>query len=103
MSTNRQIGSQCKQPSGASEANALGLATQVPTREVLLTSGASRTLQLGDRRVAFEHAKPWLGPVRGTLALPALHQQLSGEEWVAMRSARSMLPSWLARAVSELI
>lgn len=33
--------------SGATEANALGLTTQVPTREVFLTSGPSRTLQVG--------------------------------------------------------
>lgn len=105
--------------SGASESNALGLTTQVPTREVFLTSGASRTLQLGQRRVAFEHAKPWLlalgkrpsgrairalswlGPAQGTLTLPALHRQLSGQEWAALRSARSILPSWLARAISD--
>jgi hypothetical protein len=36
---------------GAAEANALGLTTQVPTREVFFTSGASRTLQLGSRCV----------------------------------------------------
>lgn len=106
--------------SGASEANALGLTTQVPIREVFLTSGASRTLQLGQRRVAFEHTKPWLlalgkrpsgrairalswlGPEQGVLALPVLRQQLSSDEWDAMRSARSMLPSWMARAVSEV-
>lgn len=106
--------------SGASEANALGLTTQVPIREVFLTSGASRTLQLGQRRVAFEHTKSWLlalgkrpsgrairalswlGPEQGVLALPVLRQQLSSDEWDAMRSARSMLPSWMARAVSEV-
>ena len=45
---------------GATEANALGLTTQVPTREVFLTSGASRTLHLGNRTVEFQHAKRWL-------------------------------------------
>ena len=34
-------------PSGASEANALGLTTQVPTRDVYLTSGPSRKLKFG--------------------------------------------------------
>ena len=34
-------------PSGAAEANALGLTTQVPVREVYLTSGPSRKLRLG--------------------------------------------------------
>ena len=32
-------------PNGAAEANALGLTTQVQTREVFITSGRSRTLQ----------------------------------------------------------
>lgn len=105
---------------GATEANALGLTTQVPTREVFLTSGASRTLHLGNRTVEFQHAKrwllalgkrpagrairalSWLGPEQGAAALKVLHAQLPPEEWMAMRSARQMLPSWLARAVSEM-
>ncbi len=44
---------------GAAEANALGLTTQVPTREVFLTSGASRILHLGNRRVELKHANRW--------------------------------------------
>lgn len=105
---------------GATEANALGLTTQVPTREVFLTSGASRTLHLGNRTVEFQHAKrwllalgkrpagrairalSWLGPEQGASALKVLHTQLPAEEWMAMRSARQMLPCWLARAVSEM-
>ena len=105
---------------GATEANALGLTTQVPTREVFLTSGASRTLHLGSRTVEFQHAKrwllalgkrpagrairalSWLGPEQGASALKVLHTKLPSEEWMAMRSARQMLPSWLARAVSEM-
>lgn len=105
---------------GATEANALGLTTQVPTREVFLTSGASRTLHLGNRTVEFQHAKrwllalgkrpagrairalSWLGPEQGAAALKVLHTKLPSEEWIAMRSARQMLPSWLARAVSEM-
>jgi Family of unknown function (DUF6088) len=41
--------------SGAAEANALGLTTQVPTREVYLTSGPSRRLQLGNREIELKH------------------------------------------------
>ena len=105
--------------SGATEANALGLTTQVPVREVLLTSGPSRTLQLGSRTVELQHAKrwllalgkrpagqairalSWLGPDNGVNAMTILHAQLNAQEWTAMRSARSMLPSWMARAVGE--
>jgi hypothetical protein len=106
--------------SGATEANALGLSTQVPVREVFLTSGPSRKLTLGARTVELQHAKrwllalgkrpagrairalSWLGPDLGPSALQILHTQLPREEWSAMRSARPLLPSWMARAVSEV-
>ena len=104
--------------SGAAEANALGLTTQVPIREVFLTSGASRTLHLGNRTVQLQHANgwllslgkrpagmairalSWLGPEEGASAIKVLREQLPAQEWAAMRSARAMLPSWMARAVS---
>jgi len=105
---------------GATEANALGLTTQVPTREVFLTSGRSRKLQLGNRTVELKHghrwqlvlgARPagmairalsWLGPEQASAALRILHSKLPPAEWAAMRSARALLPSWMARAVGEL-
>jgi hypothetical protein len=104
--------------SGAAEANALGLTTQVPIREIFLTSGASRTLHLGNRTVQLQHANgwllslgkrpagkairalSWLGPEEGASAIKVLREQLPAQEWAAMRSARAMLPSWMARAVS---
>ncbi|PKO90896.1 MAG: hypothetical protein CVU16_08895 [Betaproteobacteria bacterium HGW-Betaproteobacteria-10] len=104
---------------GATDANALGLTTQVPTREVFLTSGPSRQLRLGNRNVELKHASrwqlglgkrpagmairalSWLGPEQALPALKTLRTKLSEEEWMAMRSARATLPSWLARAVSE--
>jgi len=104
---------------GATEANALGLTTQVPTREVFLTSGRSRKLQLGNRTVELKHghrwqlvlgARPagmairalsWLGSEQASSALKMLHTKLPPAEWAALRSARAILPSWMARAVSE--
>ena len=104
---------------GAAEANALGLTTQVPTREVFITSGPSRKLQLGNRCVELKHgnrwqlllgkrpagmairALYWLGPEAAPAALKQLRIKLSEPEWEAVRSARAMLPSWLAKAVSE--
>jgi Family of unknown function (DUF6088) len=106
--------------SGAAEANALGLTTQVPTREVYLTSGPSRRLHLGNREIELKHGKRWqmflgkrpagkairallwLGPEQASLALQTLRTKLEVQEWEAMRSARSVLPSWMARAVSEV-
>ena len=106
-------------PNGATEANVLGLTTQVPTREVFLTSGRSRKLQLGNRMVELKHgnrwqlvlgrrpagmairALSWLGPEQATTALKVLQTKLPEAEWIAMRTARAVLPSWMARAVSE--
>lgn len=105
--------------SGATEANVLGLTTQMPTREVFLTSGHSRQLRLGNRSVTLKHgsrwqlglgkrpagmairALSWLGPEQAPSALKILRTKLPAEEWAALRSARATLPSWMARAVSE--
>jgi len=46
-------------------------------------------------------ALSWLGPENGAQALKVLRTQLAAEEWTAMRAARPMLPSWMARAVGE--
>ena len=105
--------------SGAAEANALGLTTQMPIREVFLTSGPSRVLHLGKRAVELKHgsrwklvlgkrpagmairALAWLGPDRASSAVGALQRQLPDEEWQAILAVRSALPSWMARMVSE--
>jgi len=106
--------------SGATEANALGLTTQVPTREVYLTSGPSRRLKLGSREIELKHgnrwqmllgkrpagkairALIWLGPEQAPLAMHSLKKKLPAQEWEAMRQARARLPSWMAKAVSEV-
>jgi len=106
--------------SGATEANALGLTTQVPTREVYLTTGPSRRLKLGSREIELKHgnrwqmllgkrpagkairALIWLGPEQAPRAMHALKKKLPAQEWEAMRQARARLPSWMAKAVSEV-
>lgn len=106
--------------SGATEANALGLTTQVPTREVFLTSGSTRKLRLGNRSVELKHASrwqlalgkrpagkairalSWLGQEQAPAALKVLRTKLPAEEWAAMRATRAALPSWMARAISEM-
>jgi Family of unknown function (DUF6088) len=105
--------------SGAAEANALGLTTHVPTREVYLTSGPSRRLKLGNREVELKHgnrwqmllgkrpagkairALIWLGPEQTSMALQMLRRELPAQEWDAILKARAKLPSWMAKAVSE--
>ncbi len=107
-------------PSGAAEANALGLTTQVPVREIFLTSGSSRKLRLGNQDVELKHGTPrqllmgkrpagmairalaWLGAERAPSALKILHSKLPAAEWEAMRASRAAMPSWMARAFSEI-
>jgi hypothetical protein len=105
---------------GAAAANRLGLTTQVPVREIFLTSGRSRTLQLGSRVLEIKHAPPWqlllgessggallralawLGPEQAEEVMPQLHEMIPINEWETVVAVRSELPSWLARTVSQL-
>jgi len=106
--------------SGAAEANALGLSTQVPTREIYLTSGPSRRLKLGNRALELKHgnrwqmllgkrpagkairALIWFGPEQAPRILEVLKSKLPPDEWEAIRQARAGLPSWMAKAISEV-
>ena len=91
----------------------------MPTREVFFTSGPSRKLQLGNRCVELKHgnrwqlllgkrpagmairALDWLGPEVAPAAIKLLRTKLSESEWEAVRSVRAILPSWMAKVVSE--
>jgi hypothetical protein len=44
---------------GAAAANALGLTTQVPVRSIYLTSGRSRTMNVGSQKVELKHVPRW--------------------------------------------
>ncbi|MCK1418121.1 MULTISPECIES: DUF6088 family protein [unclassified Bradyrhizobium] len=106
--------------SGAAAANHLGLTTQVPVRQVFLTSGPSRQLHLGKQVVEFKHAPrwqlilanrragevvralAWVGPETARQALQSVSQKLTPIEANELRSAAPSLPTWLAKPVSEL-
>ena len=105
---------------GAAAANRLGLTTQVPIREIFLTSGRSRTLRLGSRVLEIKHAPPWqlllgesssgallralvwLGPEQAEEVMPQVNEMMSAKEWEALAAVRSELPSWLAKTVSQV-
>lgn len=105
---------------GAVAANRLGLTTQVPVREIFLTSGKSRTLRLGSRVLEIKHAPywqlllgessggallralAWLGPEQAEEVMPQVHEMISAKELKAVAAVRSELPDWLARAVSRV-
>ncbi|MCC9597074.1 MULTISPECIES: DUF6088 family protein [unclassified Rubrivivax] len=106
---------------GAAAANALGLSTQVPVRQVFLTSGRSRKLRLGAQTVELRHAPPWqllypgraageairtlawAGPEGAPAALGQLKKKLPASELHAVAAARARLPTWLASQVSTLL
>ncbi len=108
-------------PHGAAAANALGLTTQVPAKEVFVTSGRSRTLRFGSRVVEIKHvpgwqlalgsrpagaavrALSWLGPEHVKESIAKIRNNLSASEWEAITASRAMLPSWMAKAVSEAL
>jgi hypothetical protein len=105
---------------GAAAANRLGLTTQVPIREIFLTSGRSRTLWLGSRVLKIKHAPPWqlllgessggvllralawLGPEQAEEIMPQVHDMIPAKEWEAVTAVRSELPGWLAKTVSRV-
>ena len=107
--------------SGAAAANQLGLTTQVPVRQVYLTSGPSREFRLGKQVVEFKHAPrwqltlanrragavvralAWAGPQAAEQALRTVSEKLTSAEVRELKSAAASLPTWLAKPVSELV
>lgn len=45
-------------PTGEYALNALGLSTQVPMKAVYLTTGSSRTITIGDKKIRLKHRAP---------------------------------------------
>jgi len=104
---------------GAAAANALGLTTQVPVRSVYLTSGRSRTMNLGKQVVELRHAprwqltlgkRPageavralaWLGPEKAEGALKTLKRKMPPSAFGELVAAAPQLPTWLARSVGK--
>ncbi|VVE56659.1 hypothetical protein PHO31112_05106 [Pandoraea horticolens] len=104
---------------GANSANALGLTQQVPTREIFLSSGRSRKLNLGRSVVTIKHAPQWMlalgsgpageavralawmGQAHVNKSLGALHRRLSEADWDTLTSSRAALPSWMAKAIGQ--
>lgn len=106
-------------PHGAAAANALGLTTQVPVREVYLTSGRSRHLKLGSQVVELRHAPSWqlagreagnvvralawVGRSGAAEAVRMLKSRLPPEQLAEVAATRARLPTWMAKEVSALV
>ena len=105
-------------PSGAASANKLGLTTQVPVRNIYLTSGPSRELKIGEQSAELRHApnrqllhpqRPtgealrallWLGPESVEKAILTLKNKLQPSEFDALIGLAPMTPNWLAARLS---
>ena len=105
---------------GAVAANALGLTSQVPVREVYLTSGPSRQLKFGAQVVEMRHAASrqlvlagrrsgdviralqWLGPEYGAAAIQTLKSELPQADLEEVSAIRGGLPGWMAQQFSPM-
>ncbi len=105
-------------PCGGAAANYLGLSTQIPIREVYLTSGRSRRLHFGKFPVELRHAPrwqlaaphrkagaliralSWLGPEEVEDGLDAALPQFSSDELADLAAVRAVMPNWMAESVS---
>ena len=103
---------------GAEAARRLELSTQVPTRAVFYTSGASRRVQVKGTPVELRHAAPrklalagrpaglalsalwYLGKKQTTpVVLERIKNRLPPEEFEALKSAMAYMPAWMAQAI----
>ncbi len=89
-------------PHGSAEANKLGFTTQVPVRQVYLTSGSSRSLRIGKQQVELKHAHPWeLMPGRIGASIRALSTLNRRELSVYARAAVEKLSAQEQRELWE--
>lgn len=106
---------------GAAAANALGLTTQVPTKQVYYTSGPSRRLKLGAQTVELKHAAPWLllpakseageavralawvGNRNVVQALNRLKERLPETTINELIALRPSLPGWMSKSISQTL
>lgn len=106
---------------GAAAANRLGLTRQVPVREIYLTSGRSRCLDVGAEVVELRHAPAWqlvlpgttagdviralawLGPQKAVRAIDRLRKKLGSSDIQELATIRARMPAWVADVVSQLM
>lgn len=109
-------------PSRSTAANLTGLSTQVPTNLTYITSGSTRTIDIGGRKIFFRHASPKIFAAKGTV-VPLLIQamkeigekNMSVPEYDAIRrfiiskhdpylkDDLLLAPVWIQRIIKKLI
>lgn len=104
---------------GAAAANALGLTTQVPVRQIYLTDGRARTLNFGKQVIEIRRAPKWmvvlgdslagdvtralewLGPDLAEQAIAKLAGRIGQDDWGAVLEAKTQLPAWMVVAIKN--
>lgn len=109
-------------PTGSTAANLIGLSTQVPMNLSYITTGSTRTIKIGDRKVSFRHASPKNFAAKGRV-IPLLIQgikeigaeNISGVEYEAIRlfiykqqdpylqEDLPLAPAWIQRIIKKLM
>ena len=102
---------------GAEAARRFSLTTQMPTQSVFVTSGPSRRIRFGKTEIRLKHvcqrkltmagrpaglalAAMWYLGKEGitSLVIEKIRQQLSHEEFEALKSATNAMPAWMSDA-----
>jgi len=117
----QRLGDEVVVPNEAASANVLGLSTQVPMRQIYLTSGKSRRLQLGKQVLELKHAPSWklrhaghiaghalralagAGPMHAPAMARSLQNRLNKQELSALSKTSTLyMPAWLANELRAL-
>ena len=109
-------------PAGSTAANLIGLSTQVPMNLSYITTGSTRTIKIGDRKISFRHASPRNFAAKGRV-IPLLIQgikeigeeNISGAEYEAikqfidrqqdpyLKEDLPLAPAWIQRIIKKLM
>lgn len=109
-------------PTGSTAANLIGLSTQVPVNSSYITTGSTRTIKIGDRKISFRHASPRNFAAKGRV-MPLLIQgireigeaNISGAEYVAisqfidrhkdpyLQEDLPLAPAWIQKIIKKLM
>jgi len=85
-------------PTGNTALNKLGLSTQVPMNAVFLTTGSTRAMKIGKRKVLFKHSAPRNFAYKGTL-MPLVVESLKE---LGENNIDSKIYGKLKKIISEL-
>jgi predicted transcriptional regulator of viral defense system len=111
------------QPSGAYAANLLGISEQVPAKIIILTDGASKQINIGNKVIIFKKTTPknmvTAGSITGLVIqaikfigkehingdhIALLKQRLSSDDMKTLKRHAFLAPAWIAKLINtELI